>query len=174
MPTYNNNVKNKLLVMYFIRALNTPLLGYQLEDYFVENVLIEIVELHTILDELNELDFVKKTNAFDRTYYTVTPKGIEALESLQSGLTETSRALINDYSAANRDRIINENNVLSSCKQSVDGTYDLVLTLLDNAKPILEIKLDITDEEFAVKAAKNWAKCSNDVYAAMVNLLLND
>lgn len=174
MPTYNNNVKNKLLVMYFINSLNTPLLGYQIEDYFVENVLIETVELHTILDELNELDFVKKTSAFNRIYYTITPKGKDALESLQSGLTETARALINDYAAENRDKIVNENNVLSSCKQSPDGTYNLLLTLLDNAKPLMEIKLDFNDEDFAVQASKNWAKCSNDIYAAIVNMLLTE
>ncbi len=172
MPTYNNNVKNKLLVMYFINILNTPLLGYQIEDYFVNNVLIETIELHTILDELDELDFVKKTSAFNRIYYTITEKGKEALESLQSGLTETSRALINDYSNENRDRIVNENNVLSSCKQEADGTYKLVLTLLDNAKPLMEIKMHINDEDFAVQASRNWASCSNDIYAAIVNMLL--
>ncbi|MBP3348055.1 MAG: DUF4364 family protein [Clostridia bacterium] len=173
MPTYSNNVKNKLLVMYFINALNTPLLGYQIEDYFVENVLIETVELHTILDELTELAFVKTEVAFNRTYYTITAKGKEALESLESGLTETSRALINDYSAEKRDTIVNENNVLSSCKQSADGTFNLVLTLLDNAQPLMEMKLAIKDEDFAVAASRNWAKCSNDVYAAVVNLLLS-
>lgn len=172
MPTYNNNVKNKLLVMYFINSLNTPLLGYQIEDYFVGNVLIETVELHTILDELDELDFVKKTQAFNRIYYTITQKGKDALESLEGGLTETSRALINDYSQENRDKIVNENNVLSTCKQSADGTYNLVLTLLNNAKPLMEIKLDFNDEDFAVQAAKNWAECSNDIYAAVINMLL--
>ena len=69
MAVYNNNVKNKLLVMFFINSMNTPLLGYQIEDYFVDNVLIETAELHTILAELAELDFIKTENVFSRTYY---------------------------------------------------------------------------------------------------------
>ena len=172
MAVYNNNVKNKLLVMFFINAMNTPLLGYQIEDYFVDNVLIEIAELHTILGELCELGCIKTEHVFSRTYNTITEKGKEALESLESGLTETSRALIKDYCKENKNKIKNINNVITSCKQTTDGTFDLSMTLLNNTKPLMEIKMIIDDEDFAVQASKNWADCSNDIYAAIVNMLL--
>lgn len=174
MAVYNNNVKNKLLVMFFINSMNTPLLGYQIEDYFVDNVLIETAELHTILAELAELGFIKTENVFSRTYYTITEKGKDALESLESGLTETSRALIQDYCKENKSKIKNINNVITTCKQTADGTFDLSLTLLNNAKPLMEIRMIIDDEDFAVQASKNWAECSNDIYAAIVNKLLED
>lgn len=172
MAVYNNNVKNKLLVMFFINSMNTPLLGYQIEDYFVDNVLIEIAELHTILVELAELGFIKTESVFSRTYYTITEKGKDALESLDSGLTETARALIKEYCKENKSKIKNLNNVITSCKQTVDGSFELSLTLLNKTKPLMEIKMMIDDEDFAVQATKNWAECSNDIYAAVFNMLL--
>lgn len=172
MSVYNNNVKNKLLVMYFIKTMNTPLLGYQIEDYFVDNVLIEIIELHTILSELTEMSFIKIENSFDRQYYKITEKGKDALESLESDLTETSRALINDYCKENRSKILNMNNIITACKQVPDG-FELTLTLLNNAKPFMEIRMMIDDEEFAINASKNWEQSSNDIYASIINMLLN-
>lgn len=173
MAVYNNNVKNKLLVMFFINTMNTPLLGYQIEDYFVDNVLIEIAELHTILVELTELGFIKTENVFSRTYYTITEKGKDALESLDNDLTETARALIREYCKENKNKIKNLNNVITSCKQTVDGAFELSMTLLNNTKPLMEIKMMIDDEDFAVHATKNWADCSNDIYADVFNTLLN-
>ncbi len=174
MSVYSNNVKNKLLVMFFINEMNTPLLGYQLEDYFVDNVLIETIELHTIMAELTELDFIKTESVFGRTYYTVTAKGKDALESLETGLTETSRDLIREYCKQNKARIKNENNVVTHCQQTADGAFELVLTLLNNTKPLMELKLLIDDEDFAVQATKNWANASTDLYAHIVNTLLAD
>ncbi len=174
MSVYNNNVKNKLMVMYFINSMNTPLLGYQIEDYFVDNILIEIIELHTILDELTGLDFIKTENVFDRQYYSITEKGKDALESLETDLTETSRSLIKDYCKANRLKILNANNVITSCRQTDDSSFELTMTLLSNAKPLMEIKMIIDDEEFAVKASRNWAESSNDIYASIVNMLLSE
>lgn len=173
MAVFNNNVKNKLLVMYFLRQMNTPLLGYQLEDYFVNNILIETIELHTILAELKDLQLIKTEDVFNRTYYTVTPKGTEALESLESGLTETSRALINDYVRDNRTDIVNANNVVTACRQTLDGNFELTLTLLSDAKPLMELKLMLDEESFAVNVTKKWPELSNDIYSLVMNTFIN-
>ncbi len=174
MPVYSNNVKNKLLVMYFINTMNTPLLGYQIEDYFVNNVLIETIELHTIIQELLEQDFIATQNAFNRTYFTVTKKGKDALESLQGDLTETARALIDDYCRDNKIDIINSNNIVTACKQLDANEFELTLTLLNNTRPIIELKLNVDDEDAAVKATQNWASASNDIYSIIINKLILD
>ncbi len=172
MPAFNNNVKNKLLVMFFIKEMNTPILGYQLEDYFVNNVLIETIELHTILDDLKDNSFIKTETAFNNIYYTVTEKGKDALMSLEETLTETSRALIRDYVHDNRSRIMSLNNVLTNCRINGDGQYELKLTLLNDTKTLLEVKLLLDDEDFAVNATKRWSECSNEVYTEIIKQLM--
>ena len=171
MSVYSNKVKNKLMVMFFIKTMSTPLLGYQIEDYFLGNVLIELVELHSILAELTETGFLRTKQLYNGLYYVLTDKGTDALSNLEEELTETARGLIRQYCDENRDRIVRQNNVLASCEQNLDGGFDLSLIVLDNARKLMELKLSVDDEEYAVAAVKNWPERANDIYAAVLNRL---
>lgn len=171
MSVYSNKVKNKLLVMYFLKSINTPLLGYQIEDYFVESVMIDPIELHSILADLVDTGFLKTTELSNGSYYSLTEKGKDALYNLETELTQTSRELIEKYCDENRDKIVRENNVITSCTQNLDGSFDLSLIVLDNAKKLMELKLTFDDESFAVAAVKNWPARSSDIYASILNML---
>ena len=48
MGNLRNEMADKLSVLHFISAMNAPIMGYQIEDYFIQKNLITIMLLEKI------------------------------------------------------------------------------------------------------------------------------
>ncbi|MBE5816444.1 MAG: DUF4364 family protein [Clostridiales bacterium] len=174
MGNLKNEMAGKLSVLHFISAMNAPIMGYQIEDYFIEKNLMDVFDIHDILSDLIDIQFIKTSNVFDRIYYFCTENGKAALENLGEELSAEKRADIDEYCRENRFRIINENNIVTSVKDAPNNQYQVSMLILDNAQPLIEVSLFLDREQYVRKAISSWKVSASEIYSSITETLFRD
>ena len=174
MGNIKNEMADKLSVLHFISEMNAPIMGYQIEDYFIQKNLMDVFDIHDILGDLMEIEFIKTSNVFDRIYYHCTPNGKAALENLSTELPQDKRLEIDEYCRENRYRIINENNIVTSVKEAPNNQYQVSMFILDNAQPLIEVSLFLDREEYVRKVISSWKVSATEIYSSITETLFRD
>ena len=107
-------------------------------------------------------------------YYTITTEGRMCLNYFFINIPASLRDEISNYVKMNRLNFRRKQEYFRDYSRNDDGSYTVLLKILDPAGPKLELKLHVANRSNAQDIYKKWAEKASQVYGALYEILLED
>lgn len=164
---WSNLLNQKLILLYIIHKLpgkftKTNLvdfvLSHGLMNYFLVNQYsLELVRVGLVYEQNN---FLYPSQAGDQAFHLF-------LESLSQETTQTLDSLLEDA----KTLVQEENSILANLLPNPNGTYNIVLQIIEHQAPILNIELTVSSVEEGKKMMETFKANPSQVYQDLLNSL---
>ncbi len=175
MPIFvHGETKEKLTILYFVRASRLDITKEQLYRAMVENDCMQYFDFETVMHELEEDGFIA---AIPRTFgqgYRVTERGAQSLDMFEESLPRSYRDRLAIYADANREAMRQETQLVSAMQAQPDGGYVVTLKAQEKNAVVLKLEMRVASREMAQKIRANWPAASDTIYAVMLKELLKE
>lgn len=173
MPIFANGVtKDKLTILYFVKTAALDITREQLYRAMIENDCMDYFDFQPSMHDLEEDGFIA---AIPRTFgqgYRVTVRGENILEMFGESLPFSLREKLRLYAESRRAQMVEETQLVSSMKEQESGAYLVELKAQERDRVVLTISMQVASRDMAQRIRANWPKASEDIYANMLEKLL--
>ena len=174
MDNQDNNIVNKLTVLFFIDKMDVPLTeGTILEVCYYQNPWLEYMDCIQALNQLSDSGFVYKTTHENTVYYSITPDGRSCLSHFYSRVPSSVRADIAEFVKENRALYRRKQEYSNSYRLNADKTYTCTLKIVDSMKTTLDLKINVANKEVAKSVAKKWENKAAQIYTMLYEQLVD-
>lgn len=170
-PTNHELSLNKLIILYMLNIIDTPLTNTQISNFTLNNGYTNYFSLQEYLNQMIETDLLKTSKLSHNTIYNITARGKTTLEFFENRIPESTKKEIEKYLKDNR---INIKSTLEISADYIPGKNDdyLVHCLATEGKDlIMELKLTVYDKESAINICENWQKNNHVIYKNLLTHL---
>lgn len=175
MPIFAKGVsKDKLTILYFIRASSIDITRDQLYRAMVENECIAYFDFQSAMYDLEEDGLIA---AIPRSFgqgYRVTVRGEEALTLFADSLPNSLRERLDAYGEENRGAMLLETQLVSSMEEQKNGGYLVKLKAQEQNTVVAKIELLVASRSMAQRIRANWPTASEALYTDILNRLLKE
>ncbi len=171
----DNTLVNKLQILFIFDKMGIPLTeSTLLEICATRNNWISYMELIDSINTLETSGFLyRSTSSAKVEYYTITTSGHECLNSFFARIPNSRRNEIVKYVKENRMVFKRAQEYAHSYSQNDDGTYTVVLKIVDPTHSIMEMKLNVANRKTAKSVAGKWEKNAAEVYSSVFEKLVD-
>lgn len=161
----------RLLVCYLLKSVDTPMTAQMLNDAMQEDGLANYFEIGQAIEELLKTGNITADIANGEEVLTVTPRGREAAELLQTSLPKTVRekAVNSAIRLMTRAKIERENCIEVQSEQ--DGGYTITFTLFDRGTVLMKLSVYVVDSLQLEQVKKNFIDDPVKVYSTIITSL---
>ena len=162
----------KLMILALLENSDAPLSGTQLSDFFLEKDYTNYFTVQEALHELDESAFIKKESTHNNTRYSITPAGAETLSFFSDKLSSGIHEDIREYLSANRLSIREAASILADYYKTTYQKYAVRCQVRSDGAPLIDLTISVSTKEQAETICNNWKNLNEDVYALLMDLLL--
>lgn len=137
--------------------------GYGICDYFTARNAISSLEISEMITGYS-------TN--NNTYHTINEKGEESLRLFPEKISDGIISDIDAYFKQNGGAIKKDNALTADYIKLHDNSYMINLRKLENKKIIIDLSFVVSNEDAAKSICTNWRVKHNNIYAAIMDELL--
>lgn len=163
---------HKLLILYVLQKTNMDLTNSQITQVILETEVMNYFSLQQFLSQLMDSNFLKIYEDSNKEYYTLTQKGIEALEYFLSRIPAQITKKIDEYIKLNKENLLADTQVKSSFVRQSDNEYIVNLRVIENQSNLIDLNLNVSSEKQAKLICDNWKKNASYMYAEVIDLLI--
>ena len=167
------NDEVKFAILYTIKQFETPI---PFEDINLilhwENQVLDYFTLAEKFGELLNDEFLSKTFTENREKYTLTPKGVEAVEFFASRVPPSVRSAI-DSTVGNIkfDTIISPPSVTGEIVPiNAAGQFLAKCGIVDDGITMLNMEIFVGDRDIASNVSKHFKENATEIYQAILKL----
>ena len=144
----------------------------QITQVILETEVMNYFSLQQFLSQLMDSNFLKIYEDSNKEYYTLTQKGIEALEYFLSRIPAQITEKIDEYIKLNKENLLADTQVKSSFVRQSDNEYIVNLRVIENQSNLIDLNLNVSSEKQAKLICDNWKKNASYMYAEVIDLLI--
>ena len=135
----------RLLICYLLKSVDAPMTRDMLNDAMQEDGLANFFEVGQAIEELLKTGNITADILDEDEVITVTEKGREAAELLQTSLPRTVRekAVNSAIRLVTRAKVERENKI--EVKKEDDGGYTITFTLFDRGTELMKLSIYVVD-----------------------------
>ncbi len=172
----NNETTGKLILLYVLDRMECEVTEDTIIDMcYYQKKWISYFTCKIALSELTKSGFVQESRNAEKTkYYTITPEGRSCLSFFYNDIPNSTRNDISEFVKENKLAFKRKQEYFYDSFKNSDGTYSVVLKIVEPTTTALEIKFSIPDSESAKTVEKNWLEYASKVYGDIYNTLLNN
>ncbi len=159
------------MILFLINSVNFPLSNSQLANFFTEYNYLDYVQFQLLIEDLVNSEMIKSKQSINSVLYTITDMGKQALNYMQSDISQSSINDMQEFVEKNKLKLMNESSSIANMVATVDG-YDVCLELVEKQTSVLTINVFIKDEEMARTLCENWKSKSSGIFDYILNQLL--
>ena len=166
MSVQGEPLTNKLLFLFLLDKMDFPLTEQTLIDILTmsPNEWINYVDYVDTRDSLLEDEFIiNQSNAKD-PMYQITAKGRTCLADFYTNIPSSIRTSISDFVKKNKKIYKIKQECVSDFYKNKDGTYTVVLKILELQQTTFELKLNVPTRQIAKNIHSNWEKKAQDTW----------
>lgn len=164
----------KLIIMYMLEQVDFPLTKAQLFDFILEKEYTNYFTLMQATSELIDSNLVETSSTHSTTFMTLSEEGRSSLKYFKNRISEGIKKDISLYFEENKMEIHNEVSVMSNYHRTSSGEYVADLVAREKSSDLLNIKVYVPTEDSAEAICENWRSQSQDIYAFILEHLLNN
>lgn len=172
MDQINNIAENKLIILYYMKALNIPLTNPQITQFFLENNIIPYFDLQQYLSELIDTDLLNYLETRNKYFYSISSAGIKTLSFFEYRIDDSLKYKMDRYAKENRNRLRKESQITSEYKKLSDGQYIVTCRVMEQDMVLLELKLNVADSNQAKRMCENWLNKAPEIYKNIMSALI--
>lgn len=161
----------RLLVCYLLKSIDAPMTRQMLNDAMQEDGLANYFEVGQAIEELLKTGNITADIADDEEVLSVTDKGREAAELLQTSLPKTVRekAVNSAIRLTTRAKIERENKI--EVKKEENGGYNITFTLFDRDTELMKLSIFVADSLQLEQVKQNFIDDPVKVYSTIITSL---
>ena len=161
----------RLLVCYLLKSVDAPMTRQMLNDAMQEDGLANYFEVGPAIEELLKTGNITADIADDEEVLSVTDKGREAAELLQTSLPKTVRekAVNSAIRLTTRAKIERENKI--EVKKEENGGYNITFTLFDRDTELMKLSIFVADSLQLEQVKQNFIDDPVKVYSTIITSL---
>ncbi len=161
----------RLLVCYLLKSVDAPMTRQLLNDAMQEDGLANYFEVTQAIEELLKTGNITADILDEDEVLSVTAKGREAAELLQTSLPITVRekAVNSAIRLTTRAKIERENKI--EVKKEDDGGYTITFTLFDKETELMKLSVYVSDSLQLETVKQNFINDPVKVYSTIITSL---
>ena len=164
----------KIFVLYLLYHIGCPLDFVTLHDVAVQDGFVGQFDFMECFSELCETDAIRKYETDATEYYTLTPSGKDAVETLQSDLLRTIREKALRSAKRFLDYRENGRKAESEIVPLENGMYRLICRCLNREGTYMETAVTVENKHRAELLKLNFDDRSELIYNGIMSLLSGD
>lgn len=173
MPIFAQGVtKNKLIILYYIRASKVDITREQLYRVMVENDLMSYFDYQSCMHELEEDAFIAAVPRAFGQAYRVSVHGQDVLDQFVESLPVSLRERLELYAREHREEMLLQTQIVSDMEELPSGGYIVRLRALEQNAAVMELSIRVATRDMAQRMRVNWEKDSESLYAHLLTTLL--
>ena len=161
----------RLLICYLLKSVDAPMTREMLNDAMQEDGLANFFEVGQAIEELLKTGNITADILDEDEVITVTEKGREAAELLQTSLPRTVRekAVNSAIRLVTRAKVERENKI--EVRKEDDGGYTITFTLFDRGTELMKLSIYVVDSLQLEQVKKNLINDPVKVYSSIITSL---
>jgi hypothetical protein len=161
----------RLLICYLLKSIDAPMTRQMLNDAMQEDGLANFFEVGQAIEELLKTGNITADILDDEEVLTVTGRGREAAELLQTSLPRTVRekAVNSAIRLTTRAKVERDNNI--EVKKEDDGGYTITFTLFDRGTELMKLSIYVVDSLQLETVKQNFINDPVKVYSSIITSL---
>lgn len=169
-----DNTIYKLIVLFVFDKMEIPITEKTLLDLCsTDNNWLNYMECKETLSGLIDAGFVYHSDdSANGKLYSITPDGRLCLSHFFIRIPSTLRESIAEYIKSNRIKYRKKQEYFSDYFKNPDGSYTVVLKIIEPGRPLLDLKLNVADRHKAKWIFKNWEENAPQIYSALYSMLV--
>lgn len=173
---YENSAElaeNKLLVLYVMESLKSPITNTQLTEIILENNFINYFTLQQYISELVSSEFLRYDMVNDKNLIYITEKGSNVLSFFSDRISTMKKKIIDDYLLSMIDSIKKELTIHSDYTLGKDNAFIVDLQALENENLLISLKVSVPSKKQALSLCNRWKSNPSDIYTKIMNSLFS-
>ncbi len=161
----------RLLICYLLKSVDEPMTRQLLNDAMQEEGLANFFEVGQAIEELLKTGNITADIRGDEEVITVTQRGRDAAELLQTSLPRTVRekAVNSAIRLVTRARVERENKI--EVVKEDDGGYTITFTLFDRNTELMKLSIYVVDSLQLETVKQNFINDPVKVYSSIITSL---
>ena len=175
MEFTNSTTVSKLVLLYVFQKMEMPLTEPTIIDVCCNrNAWISYITCKEVLNDLIEIGFVlEETNPSGEKYYRITKDGIDCVFYFFMKIPISMREEIESFIKENRIIFRRKQEYFRDYFQNKDGSYTVVMKIVDPMGTKLELKLNASNRAAAKKIYERWENKASNVYSSIYDILID-
>ena len=165
-----SQTEQKLLVLYATHGLRSAT-SEQLLRFFVEQDLMNYIDLQIALAELRESGFLMRQPHPLGVMYQPTAEGDAALAMFLKRIPFSSRSKVDSVLSDWRDKFSYERHVFHKITPAEGGEADVRLVIMEESEKMMELSVRVPDMAAAELIRDRWSDNAAAIYARIMNAL---
>lgn len=166
------NTLYKLIILYMLEKVDFPLTNTQISDFFLEKEYTDYFTIQQVIHDLIDSDLIRFESTHSNTQYLATAAGKETLKYFQDKISDSIQEDVLAYFSNKKMELKNENSILADFYKTPDKGYAVRCQIRERGSSILDLTLSVKTKEQAEAICQNWNNASSDVYALLMDNLL--
>ncbi len=162
----------KLIVLYMLDRVDFPLSNTQITNFMQGKDYTSYFTVQQTLSELLEAGLIRMESDRSRTRYYITEEGRQTLSYFPDKISPAIKSDIRTYFEENKMQLRKEISVIADYDKTTAQDYAVRCQLKERERTFLDLTLTVRSAEQAEAVCANWKARQEDVYACLMDLLL--
>ncbi len=164
----------KLIILYILNRVDFPMTNAQLAHFITEKEYTSYFNVQQVLTDLVEDGYISLQQTRSNSQYRITADGKETLSFFYQSISRNIRDDIDMYLSEQKYSLREEVSNLADYYEVRKNEYRTELKVVEREATIIEISLLVPTKENAEAICAHWKKKNADIYAYVLNTLLED
>lgn len=162
----------KIIVLKLLSTANGRMSTTQLCDFLTGYGICDYFTAKDAISSLERSEMIASFSTNNNTYHAINEKGEESLRLFPEKISDGINSDINSYFAQNGLSIKEDNAITADYIRLHDTLYLVSLRKRENNNIIIDLSFAVSNEDAAKSICTNWRVKHTDVYAAIMDELL--
>ena len=171
----SNETTGKLILLYVLDKMECDLTEDTIIDMcYYQTKWVSYFTCKIALSELTRSGYIQEVKSIQKDkYYKITTEGRSCLSYFFSEIPTSLKEEIAQFIHENKLAYKRKQEYFSDLIKNKDGSYTVILKILEPTSTDLEIKLNASNQQVAKDIQRNWQENASKVYASIFDTLLS-
>lgn len=161
----------KLIILYMLNKVDFPLTNSQISEFILDEGYTTYFKLQQAISELIHSGFIREESTHSRTFYHLTEEGAETIHYFKNDISPAIQTDIDTFLHEKKYELKNEVSIKSDYYRNSNGEYSVHCQVIEHDIPLIDLTITAPTEEEASKAANNWQRKNQQIYALIMKNL---
>ena len=162
----------KITILYMLNCVDFPLSNTQFSNFFLDQEYTDYFRVQEVLSDLENSNLIQAHITHSNTQYTLTEKGRDTLNFFKDKLSDGIISDVSRFFEKNQMEMKSENSVIANYYRTSQGKYSVNCCVRSGDTTVMDLALLAANKEQAETMCANWRQQSDDVYAYLMDLLM--
>lgn len=149
-----------------------PLTNTQISNFFLEQDYTDYFRIQEVIGQLTDASLISAESTHSNTQYNLTAAGKETLGFFKDKISEGIESDVRSFFQKNQLNLRQENSILADYHKTTNQDYAVRCQVRSDGNPLIDLTLHVKTKELAEAICVNWKKQNEDVYAYLMDMLI--